>query len=352
VIARHSALAFKGRTAKVQDVSRELGVRYVLEGSIRRAADRLRITVQLADAVTGRNVWADRYDREMRDIFELQDEITRHVVTELQVQLTQGEQARVWRRATADLEAYDAVLRGRERFFLLRREDNQLAREFLQKAVDRDARFAHAVVLLGATHLADAWFGWSATSAQSTARAEQLATRGLELDEFNADAYALLGMIQVLRGSYGEAIAHGEKAVSLSPSGADVAAYHADILNRSGRAEDGLMMIRRAMRLSPTHPPYYLGVLGHACWQAGRYEDALATFRRSAALEPTNPRPRIALAALFVLTGRMSEARAAADEVRRLHPKFSVERWARQSPYRNPDDLEQALTALRQAGLE
>ncbi len=352
VIARHSAFVFKGSRSRVQDVSRDLGVRYVLEGSIRRSADRVRVTVQLVDGITGHHLWADRYDRELRDIFELQDEITRRIVTELQVQLTEGEQARVWRRATADLEAYDAFLRGRERFLLMHRDDNRLARELLQKAVDRDLRFAHAVVLVGATHLADAWFGWSPSPAESLARAAELAARVLDLDEFNADAYALLGMLNVRQGRHGEAIAQAEKAVSLSPSGADVAAYHADVLNLSGRPEDGLVMIRRAMRLSPTHPPYYVAVLGQAYWLTGRYEEAIATHRRYAALEPANPRPLIGLAALFVLTGQMADARAATREVLRLHPKFSVERWARQTAYRNPEDLDRAVTALKQAGLE
>lgn len=332
-------------------MSQLLGVRYVLEGSVRLASDRVRVTAQLVDGTTGHHKWADRYDARVVDIFDVQDEITKGVATELQVQLTSGEQARLWRRATTDVEAYDAFLRGREHLLSLRRDDNHLARALLQRAIARDERFGPAMVLLGFTHLADAWYGWSTAPQESLQRAAQLATLALTFDDTNADPYALLGLSAVFQGHYDEAISHARRAVLLSPNSADIAASHADVLNLSGRPEDGLAEIRRAMRLSPTHPPYYLSVFGHACWLTARYGDAIATYRRYAALEPENPRPRIALAALLALSGRESDAHTAAQEVLRLHPRFSVDRWARQTPNRNAADLARDVAALRKAGL-
>ena len=352
VIARTSVFTYKGKPVKVQQVSQDLGVRYVLEGSVRKAAERVRITVQLIDATTGTHLWAERYDRVLEDVFTVQDEITRNIVTALEVQLTSGEQVRLWRQGTTNPEAYDTFLRGRDHAMRKTREDIVQARRLFERAIELDPGFAMAYVGLASTFTLEVRLGWSPSLAESLERARELTHKAIALDDALADAYGQLGYIALLQRQHEQAITAGQQAIALSPNGAEVHALLAVTLNFSGKPEDGLVMIEKAMRLSPVYPSWYLHVLGMSHYLVGRYEEALAAFTYCRDRYPDAWFPYVGLVLTSVQLGREGDARAAAAELLRRDPAFSLERYAALQPYQNPADLTQELDLLRQGGLK
>jgi len=351
VIARNSTFTYKGKPVKVQRVAEELGVRYVLEGSFRKAGQRVRITAQLVDATTGRHLWAERYDRELKDIFALQDEITQKIVTAMEVKLTEGEEARITRRQTNNPEAYQLFLRGRELFRRQTKADTAQARPLLQKAVSLDPNFASGWAMLGATHMLSGRLGWSGDRARDFARAEELAQKALAIDDSNADAYRLLGALSLDKRQYEKAIAYGEKSVALEPNHAFNTALLGLTLLYSGRPGEGLVLVKRAMRLSPYYPPHFLRFLGLAYRSMGKYDEAIAVLKRARARGPSSPFVYILLAMTYAEAGRQEEARAAAKELLKRFPKFSVKRAARAILFKDPAEQERLRDALRKAGL-
>jgi adenylate cyclase len=352
VIARQSAFAFKGRAVPVQQIARELGVRHVLEGSVRKAADRLRITVQLVDAATGLQRWAERYDRDVRDIFDVQDDITRRVVTELEVRLLRGEQARVWRRGTTSLEAYDALLRGVVAAHETTAVANAAARRFYEQAVALDPAFAQAWVLLAWTHWFDAWLGWTSERGAALERARQDALRATAIDPDQGDAYGVLGMVHLLEGRHDDALAATTRGVHLQPGGANVVLLHAAVLTFCGRPEEGATAVARAMRLMPVPTTPFLRVHAHALRNLGRYDESVAVFQQLRALEPESPLPLVGAAIALEEAGRHEEAVAAIQEARALDPALSLARCVSlYALYKDPADRARDVDALRRAGL-
>ena len=351
VIARNSTFAYKGKSPDVRHVAQDLGVRYVLEGSVRKAGERVRITGQLIDSVTGYHAWAERYDRDLTDIFALQDEITTNVVTALQVQLVEGEQARVWRRLTDNIEAWGCLTQARVHFRRYTREENVKARELSQRAVELDPSYAPAWVWLAWTYWTELRFGWTDSPDEAFARAAELGHKALSLNESLSESHALLGAIHLIKGQYDEAIAEGERAVSLDPNGADVTALLAMTLNWAGRPQEAIGLVEKAMRLSPLYSAWYLAVLGHAYRLMRRYEEAIATYEASIQRNPDNVGPHLGLTATYAEAGREGQAQAQAAEVLRLNPKFSLNRYASALTYRDPANSRRSLDALRKAGL-
>jgi adenylate cyclase len=352
VIARTSVFTYKGKPVKVQQVSQDLGVRYVLEGSVRKAAERVRITAQLIDATTGTHLWAERYDRVLEDVFTVQDEITRNIVTALEVQLTSGEQVRLWRQGTTNPEAYDTFLRGRDHAMRKTREHIVQARRLFERAIELDPGFAMAYVGLASTFTLEVRLGWSPSLAESLERARELTHKAIALDDALADAYGQLGYIALLQRQHERAITAGQQAIALSPNGAEVHALLAVTLNFAGKPEDGLAMIDKAMRLSPVYPSWYLHVLGMSHYLGGRYEEALAAFTHSRDRSPDVWFPYVGLVLTSVQLDREGDARAAAAEILRRDPAFSLERYAALQPYQNPAALTHELAILRQGGLK
>ena len=350
VIARNSAFTYKGKAVKVGDVGRDLGVRYVLEGGVQRAGSRVRITAQLVDATTGYHVWAERYDREIRDIFALQDEVTREIVRALAVKLAEGEQGRIARVPTGNLEAYDLVLRGTEERRRTTREGNAEARRLFVKALDLDPEYARAYVGLSWAHLQSWQFLWT-TGPDSLDRAQELAERAIALDDTLANAHSLLAQVSLWRKDHDRAIAQAERAVALAPNDADGYETLAEVLAWAGRGEDSLRFIRHAMRLNPHYPFFYLWTLGHACYLTRRTDDAVDAFRRLVQQNPNFLPAHAYLAALFTELGRHEEAQAAWRQALQLSPGTSLAGLQQRLPYRRPADLDRFLTAARKAGL-
>jgi adenylate cyclase len=355
VIARQSTFAYKNKPVKIQQVAEELGVRYVLEGSVQRSGDILRITAQLIDAIGGHHLLSERYDRELKDIFALQDEITLKICNALQMELTSGEQARLWHKGTKNLEAWGCIVKGNALFVRMAKGDNAKARDLYERAVKIDPMDAFAWTMLAWTHWIDAFLGYSESRAESFKRAVELAKKALSMDDTLSDVYALLGGISLFQRQYEKAIAAGEKSITLGPNSATSHVLFGYTMTYAGRFEEAIALIKKGMRLTPHYPAFYLNHLGRPYFQTGRYEEALATYKkllecsRKGEFNPLSV--HLNLAATYIMLGREEEARAHVAEVLRIIPNFSLE-WVRKASfYKDPAHLEHHLSALRKAGL-
>jgi adenylate cyclase len=352
VIARQSTFAYKGKPAKIKQVAEELGVRYVLEGSVRKATDRLRITAQLIDALTGHHLWAERYDREPKDIFVLQDEITLKILNSLHVKLTGGEQDRVYGKGTNNLEAYIKVLQGRDYFWRLNRESNILAKKLFEEAIALDPKYPAPYWLLGMTHVMDAWFDWGQSKEDSLSRAIELAQKTISLNDLDSNAHGLLGAAYRMKGDHGKAIAEGKRAVELDPNSADAYVWLGIALNYAGRSEEAVHLFERAIRLNPFAHTWYFLHLGNAYQFLGRYDEAIAVYQKALRLSPNNLFAHLNLTTTYSQLGRDKEASAHAKEILRISPDFSLDRFAEKLPYKNQAEKERRINAWRKAGLK
>jgi len=356
VIARNSAFTYKGKAVKVQDVGREMGVRYVLEGSVRKADTQVRITAQLIDATTGEHLWSERYDRPLKNIFALQDEIVQKIVLALKVKLTAEEQARFRQAPTNNLDAYDFYLRGLETwwrgFYETKKELNEQARQLYEKAITLDPQYAAAYAGLGWTYWLDWFFQWNLDRAQTLERAFELAQRAVALDDSLSESHRLLGRVSVWQKQYEQALVEAARAIALDPNNADGYWNLGNILTFAGRPEEGIEVIEQGMRRNPRYQPSDLIQLGNAYRVAGRPEEALVPLKKVVTLNPNSAAARRSLAACYAEVGQMREAQAEMAEALRLNPNYSLE-WVRQnSPYKDPADLERWIAALRKAGLK
>ena len=353
VIARNSAFTYKGKAVKVQEIGRELGVRYVLEGSVRKADNQVRINAQLIDATTGGHLWSERYDRPLTDIFALQDDITQKIVAALEVKLTKGEQERLVRRTTDNLEAYDYFLRGRTYYLRYTKETNAQARQMFERAFALDPAYADACAFLGFTYWLE-WFAqWSPNSPQSLERFVELAHQAIALDDSLPLSHIALGNVYLWKDRhYGQAIAELQKAVTLAPNNADVYWLLAEGLNIAGRHAEAVEPIQKAMRLNPHYPANYPFNLGWAYQETGQVEEALAAYKRAVNLNPDFPASHLQLADLYSELGQEKEARAEAAEILRISPNFSVEDFRQNNAYADRARFERFVANLRKAGLK
>jgi adenylate cyclase len=351
VIAKHSMFTYKGKPVNVKQVAEEMGVRYVLEGSVRTAEERVRVTARLIDALSGDNLWAERYDRTLKDIFALQDEITMNILTALQVKLTQGEKISVLLKSTDNIDAYQKYLKGRVHFLRFNPDDNVAARKLWEEAIALDPEFISAYVDLAWTYLIDIHLGLSKSPKESLGRATQIAQKAISLDENSPFALSLLCSISAVKGQFDEAIAYGEKAVAISPNDSLAIAFLGRALVSAGRYEEALSGFEKAIRLDPIPLDWYITRVGQCYLHMGRYEEALEEFKKVLHLSPKNMVNRILLAADYSLLGRKEDASAEVAEILRLNPKFSIEAVAKW-PYKNKADLDFVISALRKAGLE
>ncbi len=358
VIARNSTFTYKGKPVKVQQVAQELGVQYVLEGSVRKVGNRVRITAQLVDAITGKHLWAERYDRDLKDIFALQDEITMRILTALQVELTEGEQALARSRSTKNLEAWGYAVKAASIYPKGTRDDNAKARELLKQAVQIDSNYAFAWTALAWTHWFDAKLGWTESQTESFKRAYDIAQKALALDASSPDVHILLGGIHVQLRRHEEAIAETEKAIALGPSNAEVHAMAAHIFRFVGRFEGALAMIKKALRLQPNYPSWYLGELAMCYYYVGRHEEAIEIAGQFGNLVQNRGENEILWwyhiirAMNYIRLGREKEARAEAAELLRVFPEFSLDWDGKYSCYKDPAHLERQHKDLRKAGLK
>ena len=343
VIDRNSAFTYKGKMVKVQAVSRELGVRLVLEGSVRKTSDAVRIAVQLVDATTGANLWAERFDRPLRDIFTVQDEIVQKIVTTLDLEFKLGERgAPEWARTqgTNNLEAFDDFLRGAWYGWSLTQEGNAKARAMYEKAIELDPKYADAYLGVGWTYFMDAWNGWVEPSKtlpvgahpdavksqeQALQRASEMVQKAIALDDSLPGAYQLLSQLDVYKGHYDRSIADAERAIAVEPSSASGYWWLAQDQDWAMKPEDAIESANKAMRLDPRNRDLYLSVVGWSHNLMGRYAEAVPLFKRHLARYPNNLAGHYALAVAYVELGRLDEARAEVAELLRISPRLTLE---------------------------
>jgi adenylate cyclase len=350
VIARSSSFAYKGRAIDVRQAARELRVRYVLEGSVRRGGDRIRVNVQLIDATTGGHLWASRFDRLVDDIFAVQDEITLNVATELQVHLTEGEQSRLRYTTTSNVDAWEYWIQGQafQRCHVTS-DGVGRAREFWEKALELDPGSAALHASLGMVYFGAARYQWWGERDSELARAEAYAATALSIDPGNGDAHLVKALVMLMRGQHEEAVILAQRAIDLAPGSADIASFGAMVFNYSGRPAEGLLQIERAFQLCPVYPAYYLSDIGLANRLLGHHEDAIRAFQEYSRRSPGFGYADLAI--IYETLGRHDEARAEAVRLKDTRPGFSIGEWSRTQFFKNPAQLEADIAALRAAGL-
>jgi adenylate cyclase len=348
VISRNSTFVHKGKAVKVQEVARELGVEYVLEGSVRKVGDRVRVTVQLIDAETDRHIWAERYDRELEDIFAIQDEMTRAIVATLPGRVEAATHDRAKRKPTDNMAAYECVLAAKVLHHRSIREDNAEAQRLLDRALALDPNYAHAhawkACVLGQTWVHEWCADRDATFEQLAAELET----ALALDDNDSDVHRILAALNLIREDFDKAAYHQERALALNPNYDLVVVQQGELLTWLGRPEEGIDWIKKAMRLNPYHPERFWSHLGRACYCAEKYAEAAEAFSRITRPDHTH---HAFLAATFAQMGNAVAAAAHAAEVIKRVPKFSVAVYLATQHYRRDVDRRRHESGLLKAGL-
>jgi adenylate cyclase len=356
VISRNSAFFYKGKAVKMPDLSKELGVKYVLEGSLRKAGDQVRITTQLIDASKDQHLWSERYDRSLKDIFAVQDEIVQKIATTLKLQLPFWERGYQLRRHTDNLEAYDFHLRGLESLVRAnletKKEANEQARQMFERALELDSTYADACAGLGWTYFNEWFFQWNLNRAQSLERALEVTRQAITLDDSLSWPHMALGHVYLWHKQHDQAIAEVRRAIVLDPNYADNYLELGIILVFTGQPEQAIESIKKGMRLNPRYSGPYPANLGWAYRMAGRCEEALAPLKEALTLAPNFLPAHTVMAGCYAELGRQEEAQAQAAEVLRLNPNYSLEVMRRNLPYKDPAVLERFLAVQRKAGLK
>jgi adenylate cyclase len=352
VISRNSSFTYKGKPVKVNQVAEELGVKYVLEGSVQQAENRIRVTAQLIDAITGRHLWADRYDRELKDIFAIQDEITRSIITEMAVTLGEGDNERLMQKKAYNVKAWIAYRKGVAQFRKFTKEANLKSRELSEKAIRLESEFSEAYSLLGWTYAWPVRFGLSKKPKKDLQRAEELVDKAKVMDPNNADAQNLLGFIYVVRGQYERAIEEGQRAVELAPNNSDTYALLSLSLLFTGQSNEAIVAMTKAMRLAPFYPRWFLNTLGQCYFVAGKYEEAETAFKHYLKERPDHFRLHSWLAVTYSSMGRQDLVRDHVEQALRINPAFCIEEWRKGfTPWKNREEVERILDIARKAGI-
>jgi adenylate cyclase len=352
VIARQSSFSYKGKSIKVQQIASELGIQFILEGSVLKSENSVRVTAQLVNALTGQDLWAQRYDRKWDDIFKLQDDITQHIIANLlsfEGPLEEATRIKIEQITPSDLRAYDYLLLGRKQFFLVTNEGNNKARKLFQKSLEIEPDYSRGHTWMAWTHAVDLNFGWTENPTKSGETSLFHAQRAIELDNSDAEAHWALAAMMIHAGPQQQkALAEYQKAISLSPNNADLLAEHGWSISKIGKADDGVTSIKQAMRLNPVHPDWYSQALIFALYNAKRYEEVVE------AAEKINVRHLptfLELAGSYAQLGRKDEAQEAALNALKLQPEFSLSWWRERLRFTNPEALEDYMEGLIKAGL-
>jgi adenylate cyclase len=352
VIARNSAFVYKGRAVDAKLVGRELGARYILEGSVRKTGNRVRITAQLIDASTGHHIWAERLDRDLEDVFQLQDELTLRIASTVEPQLRQVEHKRLISKTTNDQNAWDCYLRGRSYLHQMTKEGNLGARRMFERAVQLDPTYGEAFAGLAHSHLRDIFVECTESREDSLAEAFAAAHRAVALGEASAYAHSVLAQAYLWRNEHRHAVAETERAVELNPYDAELLHSLGNRLDLAGDGEAGIATMEEAQRLYPQDPEIHMSMafLARAYLNARQYERSVEVAQKAVDRQPDSPHAHYILAMGLGHLGRRDEARAALDACERLHPGFATKR-ADWQPYPEPAKNEHLRDGLHKAGL-
>ena len=324
VIARNSTFTYKNRAVDIRQVARELGVQYVLEGSVRRSGERLRVTAQLIDAASASHVWAERYDRPVRDVFDVQDDMTKEIVAALSIELTDNERALVFNRSTRSLEAWLEAMRGFDNWAEGSPKGIRQGRMHFERAVGIDPNYTVALAFVGFTHYTEVRFGFSADPKVSIAKAAELAEKCVAINPDDPYGRGLRGLVRMTQGRFEDAVRECEIAVNASPSEALLQFAFARVLIAAGDAARGVKAMREVMQLDPFHPTYYRGVLANGLEELGQTAEAIEVLTEAVRLEPDYFSGHLRLTSLYGLTGQIEEAQKQLAIALRINPKFTM----------------------------
>jgi len=358
VIARSSTFTYKGKPVKVKQISEDLGVRYVLEGSLQRSGDRLRITAQLIDALTVHHLWAESYDRELKDIFALQDEITLKILTGVQVKFSGGGRAgsekfaEKYYKGKQGLDCYLLIMQASDRLYRWNIEDSNLGRRMIEEAIAKCPENPVGYIHLGWAYFIDYILGNTKSPREALEKSIELAQKAIAMNDSIGPAHGLLCELYGLKREYDKSIAEGERAVALDPGGYSALNNYAASLNWAGRPEEAIPIFQKAIRLNPLAGSFLYAGLGSALMNAGRFEEAVSALKKAIQLAPNDILAHLRLAATYSMMGREKEAGAEAAEVLRINPKFSVDSYAKRIPFKDQSVTDKYVNAMRKAGLK
>ncbi len=352
VIARNSSFIYKGKAVHLKQVADELGVRYVLEGSVRKGGDRVRITAQLNDVATGSHIWAERYDRELADVFAVQDEITEAIVAAIEPQLYAAENFRAQRKPPNSLDAWDLVMRALSHYWRVTRQDNMVAQALLEKATAVDPNYGQALGVLATSHMFSAHMGWTDT-AMVAPIAERAALSAILIDSEDPWAHLALGCVYLFARRFDDCLAEFELALRLNPNFSLAQGYHGLALCYCGRWEEGDVAARRALRLSPRDPfsAIYCGIAAYAQFVGGNYDEAIRLAREGIRQRGDFVGAHRVLTAAAGMAGQGDLAKVALQELCRAQPNICLAWIERQMPMKREADREHYLEGFRRAGL-
>lgn len=353
VVARNSTFIYKGKNVSVQQVGEEMGVRYVLQGTVRRIGEKVRVTAQLADAGTGQEIMSERYERSMKEIFALQDELTMKVLSAMRVALSEGEMARVMAQGTKDLDAYLKVMQANQLRYVFNPQNLAMAKKLSEEAIALDPKYAMAYSMLGASLVSEVALGEYKDPKEILEKARKYGEKAVALDDSISYVHSALSWILMMNRDYDRAISEAQRAVDLEPGSAQSIHTLGVALYYDGQYEQSIPFLRKAMRLSPVPFAVSLSVLGYSYRNLGRYGEAITVLKELTHREPDVLTGHLALASTYMLAGMEAEARGEAAEVLRINPNFSFERFANSNPMRIRADLmKYYIEPLRKAGLK
>ena len=352
VIARNSSFTYKGRAVHIRQIAEELGVRYIVEGSVRKVDNRVRITAQLNDATTGGHLWAERYDRELVDVFAVQDEITERIVAAIEPQIHAAENFRTHRKPPSSLDAWDLLMRALSHYWRITPQDHVAAQNLLERAIAIDPDYGQALAVLAASHMFGVHLGW-AELATTAPIAENAALAAMRCDHENAWAHAALGSVCFSTRRLADALSEFERALALNPNFSLAQGYYALALSYAGRPSDSFEAAQKAIRLSPRDPSLaiYYGIAGYARFTERQYDEAIALAREAIRHRGDLTGAYRVLAVSAGMTGDSALADMALQQLRRTQPNISLDWIATQLPWANDEDREHYLEGFRRAGL-
>jgi adenylate cyclase len=348
VISRNSTFVYKNRDVPIKQVGMELGVQYVVTGSIRKSSTRLRLTVELSDCRTSVPVWREQYNREVDDIFDLQDEITDLISSAIAVQTQSADKLLLGRiQVPALIETYSLVLQGQQKIFKYDQKQNAQARKMYEAALENESDYSRAMAALSRTHNLDWRYSWTDRPEYALEKAHELAQESVLIDPSDARGYGELGFVNLYRKDHEGCLSAFETALRLNPNDTDIMSNMGDALAHCGRSEEAITLLNRALLLNPFYPDQYLWYLGGAYFNLKQYDDAVKTLKRM----NSPAEGRRLLAACYAYLGRKDEAKFQASKVLEAYPNFNLKHWENVQPDVNPDDTEHFVHGLRMAGL-
>ncbi len=352
VIARNSVFAYKNSSTNVRQIGKELAVNYLIEGSVQKNKNKVRISARLIDANSGHNLWADRFDGSIEDIFALQDKVTTKIITALKLKLSDREQQQIVRKYTNSFEAYDHFLQGWNYFWLYSKESNSLAKEHFNRAIELDPKFARAYANLALSYAYDVLNGWTTTPDANLKLAEELSQKAVSLDDTLAQVHWAVGFTALISRQYQLALSESQKVIDLDPSNADGYGLLATVLNYAAKPKDALVYMKKAMQLNPLHPSAYKVIMGEIYFNLRDYTNAIKQFEHALRRNPDAQETRLWLTASYAQSGRIDDASWQLELIRGVDPTISITTINAVIPFRDPMQLKHLIDGLNKAGLK